>query len=285
MSSAVTPRVSYLVCATPRSGSTLLCEALSATGVAGHPAEYFEAMYDTGLPRRPTDYFEGLRAIPAASFLADQLPAEGGEAREALSTAPTYRDYLRWVLEAGTTPNGVFGAKLMWGHVDHFIAYLRDLREYAGKPVPEMFKEAFPSLRYLRVYRRDKVRQAVSLWKALQTATWRVERSRSGDTGAPADHGPQFSWDAIDYLQRQMTAQEAAWDNYFDQSGIESLTLAYEEMVPAFEQSLDATLAYLGIPPEERSLPSELGMRRQADATSEEWVARYHRGETVRQRV
>jgi LPS sulfotransferase NodH len=55
MSTVPEPRVSYLVCATPRSGSTLLCEALSGTGLAGRPAEYFEAMYDTGLPRRPTD--------------------------------------------------------------------------------------------------------------------------------------------------------------------------------------------------------------------------------------
>jgi len=28
---------SYVVCATPRSGSTLLCELLKSTGVAGHP--------------------------------------------------------------------------------------------------------------------------------------------------------------------------------------------------------------------------------------------------------
>ena len=159
------------MCATPRSGSTVLCEALAATGVAGRPAEYFEAMYDTGLPRRPTDYFEGLRAIPAASFLADQLPAEGGEAREALRGATTYREYLAWVFGAGTTPNGVFGAKLMWGHVDHFVAYLRVLREHAGEPVPQMFAEVFPALRYVRVVRRDRLRQAVSLWRALQTAT------------------------------------------------------------------------------------------------------------------
>ena len=33
----MTPMLSYLVCATPRSGSTLLCHALDQTGVAGHP--------------------------------------------------------------------------------------------------------------------------------------------------------------------------------------------------------------------------------------------------------
>ena len=33
--------LSYLVCATPRSGSSFLCEVLSNTGVAGRPDDYF----------------------------------------------------------------------------------------------------------------------------------------------------------------------------------------------------------------------------------------------------
>ena len=277
------PEVSYLICATPRSGSTLLCEALAATGVAGRPAEYFEAMYGTGLPRRPTDYFEGLRTLPAAGFLADNLPAEGGEAREALAAAATYRDYLGWVLEAGTTPNGVFGAKLMWGHVDHFVSYLRDLREHAGTPVPRMFAQVFPALRYVRVLRRDRLRQSVSLWKALQTATWRAQRERSGVDEPPASQEPQFSFDAIDYLQRQIGVQEVAWTQYFEENGIEPLTIAYEDLTAAYEETLHATLAFLGVPEAEHSAP-ELPTSRQSDSTSDEWVERYRRGEYARER-
>jgi len=37
----VTPHTSYLICATPRSGSFLLCETLKDTGLAGNPEEYF----------------------------------------------------------------------------------------------------------------------------------------------------------------------------------------------------------------------------------------------------
>ncbi len=276
------PRSSYLVCATPRSGSTLLCEALAATGVAGRPAEYFEAMYDTGLPRRPTDYFEGLRALPAAGFLADQLPAEGGDAREALRQAATYRDYLSWVFAAGTTPNGVFGAKLMWGHIDHFVCFLRDLPEHVGRPFPRLLARVFPSLRYLRVLRRDKVRQAVSLWKALQTATWRIEQSRSDGEG-PRQPPCQFSFDAIDHLRRQISVQELAWTQYFDENGIEPLTIVYEDLIDGYEETLDEALAYLGIDGEHREAP-QLDMHRQADSTSEEWVGRYERGDYGRRR-
>ena len=69
-----TPRVdgvSYLVCATQRSGSTLLCELLKGTEVAGVPDEFFEALRSTGLPRQPRQYFED----PAVADIADAARA------------------------------------------------------------------------------------------------------------------------------------------------------------------------------------------------------------------
>ena len=48
---------SLLVCATPRSGSTLLCALLEGTGVAGRPQEFFERLAQSGLPRQPREYF------------------------------------------------------------------------------------------------------------------------------------------------------------------------------------------------------------------------------------
>ncbi len=72
------PNTSYLVCATPRSGSTLLCEALTNTGIAGQPKEYFEALKDTGLPRRPKEYFEGLENTDIMELLGDYFRLDDG---------------------------------------------------------------------------------------------------------------------------------------------------------------------------------------------------------------
>ncbi len=47
VSGATTPRISYLICATPRSGSTLLSQALSDTEIAGCPEEHFEVLLET----------------------------------------------------------------------------------------------------------------------------------------------------------------------------------------------------------------------------------------------
>src|SRR5580658_3106125 len=41
--SAVPPTLTYLICTTPRTGSTLLCDALASTGISGRPDEYLAA--------------------------------------------------------------------------------------------------------------------------------------------------------------------------------------------------------------------------------------------------
>src|ERR1039457_5546683 len=46
------PSRGYLICCIERTGSNLLTEALSHTGIAGHPAEYFNpTLQDTPLVR------------------------------------------------------------------------------------------------------------------------------------------------------------------------------------------------------------------------------------------
>ena len=77
------PRVSYLICSIPRSGSNLLCELLSATGVAGVPSELFHPDF-----RR---------------ILSERWEVE------------TTEDYIEQLLARKTGPNGVFGVKAHWG--------------------------------------------------------------------------------------------------------------------------------------------------------------------------
>src|SRR3954471_16518163 len=117
MGDARKPARSYLVCATPRSGSTLLCELLAATGVAGRPEEPFERLLRAGLPRQPRDYFDRL-ADPAGGRLA---PLEPGAPERPEASRALWRE----ALARGTTSNGVFAAKLMWGYFPDFLARLR----------------------------------------------------------------------------------------------------------------------------------------------------------------
>ena len=267
------PLHSYLVCATPRSGSTLLCHLLDQTGIAGHPEEYFEALRHSGAPRRPHEYFDPERHANIIERLAfRELPDGTDHQPSDLWRPESYDRYLASVLEQGTTPNGVFGAKLMWGYLGDFADLLRGIEGNAGRAVPDLLARAFPDLRYVQITRHDKVRQAVSLWKAVQTQAWR--RDTEGEGGA--DIEPVFSFRAINFLVRQLTAHDASWDAYFLGLGVEPLKVTYEELAEAPDPVVRRVLAHVGVP-----VPADLALdapalRVQADARSEDWVRRVH---------
>lgn len=269
------PQRSYFVCATPRSGSTLLCEGLKRTGVAGRPAEYFETLASTGLTRRPLEYFRGVDNPQIAAALPDDSSLNGSLQPPAGWSRERYDDYLASVVERATTDNGVFGAKMMWGYFEDFLALMRGIPAFAELPAPDLMGAAFGDLLYVVVKRERKARQAVSLWKALQTFVWRQERGGDGAHERPRNHELLYCFEAIDHLERQLTADEGAWDDYFEQSGIEPLTLAYEEFASDVEGAVARVLEGLDVPvPSGFSLPRE-PLKRQADDHSEQWVRRY----------
>jgi LPS sulfotransferase NodH len=255
----------YFVCATPRSGSTLLCEALGATGVAGHPAEYFEALRGTNLPRQPQEYFAHL-----PEDIEALLPTSAQEPSPELARARTYAEYLDWVREQGTTPNGAFAAKLMWGYFGELIARLREIPRYQRAGTLETLEAAFPNARYVQVLRRGKVEQAVSLWTAIQTQTWRA--GAGGDRGRPE---PVYHRGALEHLVRHLADHERAWSAFFAGVGVEPLVIVYEELVADWEPTLRATLAYVGIEEAERVALPQPPLQRQADERSRAWIDRY----------
>jgi LPS sulfotransferase NodH len=269
---------SYLICATPRSGSTFLCEVLQNTGIAGYPEEYFQALEKTGLPRDPQAYFEGLDPAERADITPYLAPfAQANPEPAQPVSAEAYLDYLATVLQRGSTPNDVFGAKIMWGYFNDLVRKLRDIPGYSEMPAPDLLSTVFPHLHYIWIRRHDKVRQAVSLWKALQTWTWRQEDLSPRPNVSAGSRKPIFHFKAIDHLVQQIEADEAAWQHYFRSYDIQPFIVEYEELTVAYEEIELEILQFLGIPIPEEFVFIEPRMKRQADALSEEWVQRYHR--------
>ncbi len=261
---------SYLVCATPRSGSTLLCELLKDTGVAGRPEEYFEARSDTGVPPHPGDYLDDLPRT-GAGIRDDTTPPRAPE-HSSLLGLESYRDHLDRSFELGTTPNGVFGAKLMWRNLTDLQQLAGKLPEYANFDLFELLERLFRNPRYVWVTRTDKVRQAVSLWRALQTRTW---REHAGEGVQPAEL--HYRFEGIDHLVRMLQADDDGWQGFFSQHRIAALRVTYEEQLePDPEGAVRAVLDYIGVQPPAGRRP-RAKLKRQADALSDEWVAAYHR--------
>jgi LPS sulfotransferase NodH len=264
----VVQEASYLICATPRSGSTLLCDALEGTGIAGRPAEHFEVLLGTGRPRQPRDYFQRSNDPEVWALLDDPefqdvLGEYGGRysdhpaRRDPSWQPPDFAGLLREALRKGTTENGVLGTKIMW-------AYFRDFVRLARR-------------RFVWIRRRDTTRQAVSLWKALQTQQWR--RDSDEDAGG---RGLRFSFAAVNHLKLRIDEHNAAWQGFFEECGVEPLKVVYEDLVEDCEGTVLRLLDGIGVPVPENFAVEQPRMKRQADNLSEEWVSLYNERAAVK---
>jgi LPS sulfotransferase NodH len=269
--------ISYLVCATQRSGSTLLCELLRATDVAGVPDEYFETLRGTGLPRQPRQYFEDLSVLDIAERLSPTLPGNREQPGE-------FEPWFRYVLQRGSTLNGVFGAKMMWNYLDEFKLRMAELQGLGDLSFNERLDAVFPRLKIIFMRRRDKVAQAVSLWKAIQTQQWRTE-SESDSESIEADEAPGVEYDyrAIEYLLNELHLWDARWEEWFHATGREPIRVFYDEFTVSRAATIGRVLDALGIDP-----PAPQGkkpMKRQADDRSRDWVAHFRSDSERRQRI
>ncbi|HEX2281963.1 MAG TPA: Stf0 family sulfotransferase, partial [Thermomicrobiales bacterium] len=187
----------YLVLATPRSGSTLLGQGLQASGLAGDPKEFFGHKMSFWMKRWRT---------------------------------PTLSAYVARLRQVRATPNGVFGAKLLYRQLLHLESLARREPDLADQSLPELLDRLFPDLHLVWVSREDKVRQAISWFKARQTGVWgqgpgqsapKLGRAwRLGDE--PLQPGElAFDYDGIAALVRQAEADDAAIGQFFATNGIE----------------------------------------------------------------
>jgi LPS sulfotransferase NodH len=228
---------SYLLCGVQRTGSWMLCHALEDTGVAGIPAEYFH---------RGDEPFWS----------------------ERFGTS-TDAEFFKAVLSQ-STPNGVFGSKMMWNYFDETLARMRSLLPKADAPDDPAVLSAFlPNLRYLWLRRRDFVRQGVSWWRAVHTNQYAVTDDHS------VAAMPDYDFAEINRLVEYAQRCDERWQDWFAQHTIEPLTLFYEDIVDELSAAVVAVLAFLQI----EHLPDlpaiRPRMQRQADEASERVVARF----------
>src|SRR5215217_7753600 len=280
---SITPNLSYLICATPRSGSTLLSEALRNTGIAGCPEEHFEVLLETGQPRQPRDYFQRSNDPEVWALLDDPefqdvLGEYGGRyaehpaRRDPSWRPPDFERLLEEALRKGTTENGVLGTKIMWAYFRDFVRLARRTPGLESVRPCEVPAYVLPNLRrFVWIRRRDTTRQAVSLWRALQTQEWR--RDSEEDVNG---RGLRFSFAAVDHLKLRIDEHNAAWQAYFERCGIEPLKVVYEEFIEAYEESVLGLLEGIGISVPEDFTVARPKMKQQADETSEEWVRLYN---------
>ncbi|MGZ4196732.1 MAG: Stf0 family sulfotransferase [Solirubrobacteraceae bacterium] len=251
------PVKAYLVCATPRSGSTLLCEMLRETGRAGVPLEHFEILRHSSLPRQPREYFQDLDAPDVTELL---VPVEPGT-----TSTESAEDWWARILAEGSTDNGIWGGKIMWGHTEDFVSRARELPGLGDADLDAVLGELLDDPQLVFVTRRDKAAQAVSLWRAVQTRSWRSGEPSNGDSVV-------YDYEAIDHLVSQLESDERSWIDWFARTGRRALEVTYDRLDSAPSDTVQLILDALGLPDGGVTVPR---LARQRDELSAAWIERY----------
>ncbi len=226
---------SYVLCGTPRTGSTLLCSLLYSTGVLGRPESYF---------REPDE------VAWATKF---GLATEDGRVRD-------YRAFVNAALSAGTSNNGVFGVRIMWGSLERMMA---GLGQVPGKPDLRILEEALGPLTFVHLRREDIAAQAVSWCRAEQTGYW-----QQGDVITQEPHQDAAH---MKLLMETIRKHNAAWQAWFDAQGVEPHTVTYEQLVGDRRRVIRGIAAKLAVELPSDWRPQSLH-RKQADELNRTWA-------------
>lgn len=242
----------YIICGTPRTGSTLLCDLLTATGGAGAPDSFFGARF--------IDWWAEQWGVPA---------------RETLGEPEFSKVYLDAAIRVGKGGSGMFGLRLMRENVDDLDRFID--RVFPGlSPGRARFERAFGRIRYLHLRREDKLAQAVSLVKAEQTGLWHVAPDGTEIERLAPPQDPVYDFERLRSQIEELEGYDRAWNPWFEEQGIEPLRIGYESLAADPAGTLIRICDALGIAAPDRG-EVRPGVAKLSDAVSEDWIARYRR--------
>jgi trehalose 2-sulfotransferase len=173
------------------------------------------------------------------------------------TSAPS--DYISKILERRVSKNGVFGVK---AHFHHFEAY--------QKQYPALLKRIAP-VTYIHINRPDKVAQAVSMVKALQSNRW---HSRMEGGPKPTLH---YDREMIANCIVDIEEQDLAWRRWFKAHKVSPFELTYNELTKDAAGVVRRIVELLGVDNDEAEEVFVPSVEKQGDETNNEWIERYER--------
>ncbi len=221
----------------------MLCGLLDSSGVAGHPASYFNR-------KSLNEYADDWRIARPRDGRIDEA-------------------FVRAALTAGKTPNGVFGGRVMAESLPELISGLAAAASGPAATAVDLLSARMGRLGFVHLRRRDVVAQAVSWAKSLQTHFW-----HPGEAVAPGGRDPHYDEELIGRLVATIERAEADWTTWFASHGIAPCEVTYEELAADPRRTARNVLDYLGlnVPPDRHLV---VGHRRQADHINADWIARF----------
>ena len=167
-------------------------------------------------------------------------------------------DYFRKLFGCRTSMNGVFGIKVHFPHFETAISWY-----------PSMIELLSPAV-YIHLQRRDKLAQAVSMAKAIQTDAWQSLDSKVSTR-------PAYDERLIAQCLREIDRQNFGWRRWFEIKKVKPFVVYYEDLLVDSVGVVRHVIKLLDVEtdkPDKVVLPV---LYRQADGINTEWIDRFRR--------
>ncbi|NRB03720.1 MAG: sulfotransferase [Rhodobacteraceae bacterium] len=240
----------YFICTAPRSGSTLLCRLLTATGAAGRPESYFH--------RPSLEAWKQANGV-AASANADELAVLG--------------EVFQAVLRDASDGCDLRGIRLQAHSLPFFLEQLRRIHPGTESDKARI-ERIFGSTCFIHLKRPGKLDQAVSYLIAEQSGLWHRNADGSELERLAPHKDPLYDFDRIAACKAEMADYDATWDTWFQTERISPLRVTYPDLASDPLAVLRRVLVALGKDPKcaDGVTPP---VRKLADATNAAWVERF----------
>lgn len=217
----------YCIACSPRSGTHLLMSLLKQQG-CGNPGEYF---YRIGLGEE----FSHINSL-------EKLYQEG-------------------------TLNNIFGVAIHRIHVENGMKRLRDFMGIPEISDYNLLNKAFPNIKFIYLYRMDKIKQAVSLKKAARTGNF-VNFKKGLDYG---EYSEEELTEHLSYLCKE----QSHWLKFFDEHGIDPHYVTYEELCKDPVESVRRILDFLELDSSNIRIEEEHLPKRHYNKFNRIWYTEY----------
>ena len=207
------PTMFLIIASTPRCGSHMLGHALQRTNYFGFPLEY----------ANPVNIAEWKKRFN----------------KERLS------DVLKKIMELRTSPNGVFGIKVHYSHIQQFGGFV-------------YLKNFFPDAFYVLLTRRDVLKQAVSMSIAKQTGVW-----ISGQESSCKNH--QYIYKDINNCLRDIILDTASWRYLLAANGCNYTEMEFEDIQKDLISSIKKIATFMQIDIDTETIPKEPVTKKQSN--------------------
>jgi len=233
----VKPRITYVICSSPRTGSSWLCRGLSETGVCGDPLEYFHTK------------------LLSKKYVKDWQ-------------ATHFDEYVERMLAERSTSNGVFGLKLHWEQLRYLVQLAKKMQKYRSMSPGEILTHCLGRPRFIYMSRQNKWRQAISEAIALRTGVWKGNAEERNAQKAT----PHFDYDLIRQAYLKARRDEVSWRAFFQENNMVPLEIAYEDLAKSYRETIRGICAFLRLPDEGAEPVVSAASMKLSNETNDVWL-------------